>query len=62
MEHPHLSLLQRENFQWSLSNFPFVETYISLLDGDPIQEIVTSVIYKFKTYVVPKRSSFRQCE
>lgn len=62
MEHPHLSTLQRENFIWSLSNIPLLETYVNVLDGDPLQEIVKSVIHQFKTSVVPKRSNFRKCE
>ncbi|XP_071344151.1 hydroxylysine kinase-like [Trachinotus anak] len=61
MEHPHLSLLQREKFIWSLSNVILLEAYVHLYDGDPLQEVVKSVIHQYKTSVVPKRSSFRQC-
>lgn len=62
MEHPHLSVLQREKFIWSLSNVTLLEAYISVLDGDPLQEVVKSVIHQYKTCVIPKRSSFRRCE
>lgn len=62
MEHPHLSMLQREKFLWSLSNVHLLEAYISVLDGDPLQEVVKSVIHQYKTSVVPKRSNFRKCE
>ncbi|XP_026179003.1 hydroxylysine kinase isoform X2 [Mastacembelus armatus] len=61
MEHPHLSLLHRENFKWSLSNVTLLEGYLHVLDGDPLQEVVKSVIHQYKTYVVPKRSGFRKC-
>lgn len=61
MEHPQLSVLQRENFIWSLSNIPRLEAYMKILDGDPLEEVVKSVIHQYKTSVVPKRSSFRKC-
>ncbi|XP_026200638.1 hydroxylysine kinase-like [Anabas testudineus] len=61
LEHPHLSLLQREKFIWSLSNVTLLEEYINVLDGDPLQEVVKSVIHQYKTCVIPKRSSFRKC-
>ncbi|XP_070765173.1 hydroxylysine kinase [Enoplosus armatus] len=60
-EHSHLSALQREKFIWSLSNVPLLEAYITLLDGDPLQEVVKSVIHQYKATVVPKRSNFRKC-
>lgn len=62
MEHPHLGVLQRENFIWSLSNVPLLNAYINLLDGDPLEEAVKSVIHQYKTSVVPNRSNFRKCE
>ncbi|XP_010740277.3 hydroxylysine kinase [Larimichthys crocea] len=61
LEHPNLSMLQRENFIWSLSYVPLLETYMNVLDGDPLQEVVKSVIHQYKTSVVPQRSSFRKC-
>ncbi|XP_041648249.1 hydroxylysine kinase-like isoform X2 [Cheilinus undulatus] len=60
MEHPHLEVLQRENFTWSLSNIPLLREYIHVLDGDPLQEVVNSIIHQF-TAVVPKCSNFRKC-
>lgn len=62
MEHPHLSVLQREKFIWSLSNLTLLEAYLYVLDGDPLQEVVKSVIDMFKTSVVPKSPNFRKCE
>lgn len=61
MEHPNLSILERENFIWSLSNIPLLEGYMSVLDGDPLQEVVKSVIHQYKSAVVPKRLNFRKC-
>ncbi|XP_074525200.1 hydroxylysine kinase-like [Halichoeres trimaculatus] len=61
IDHPHLNAIQRENFIWSLSNTPLLERYTHLLDGDPLQEVVKSVIHKYKTFVVPKQSNFRKC-
>ncbi|XP_029004874.1 hydroxylysine kinase [Betta splendens] len=61
MEHPHLGVLQRENFRWSLSSVPLLEAYVNVLDGDPLQDVVRSVIHQFKTCVIPKRSGFRKC-
>ncbi|XP_060889767.1 hydroxylysine kinase [Labrus mixtus] len=61
LEHPHLGLLQRETFIWSLSSVPLLEKYTHVLDGDPLQEVVKSVIHQFKTSVVPKYSTFRKC-
>ncbi|XP_076007480.1 hydroxylysine kinase-like isoform X1 [Genypterus blacodes] len=60
MEHPELSLLQRDEFKWSLLNVPMLEEYIYVMDGDPIQEVVKSVIQGYKTSVVPARTSFRK--
>lgn len=62
MEHPHLSVLQREKFIWSLSNLPLLEAFLHVLDGDPLHEVVSAVIDMFKTSVVPKRPNFRKCE
>ncbi|XP_024278598.1 hydroxylysine kinase isoform X1 [Oncorhynchus tshawytscha] len=61
MEHPQLHVLQREKFLWSLSNIPLLEPYLHLMDGDPVQQVVKSVIQLYKTCVQPKLGSFRKC-
>ncbi|XP_077464067.1 hydroxylysine kinase isoform X3 [Stigmatopora argus] len=61
MKHPQLSVLHRGEFVWSLSNIPLLEKWLYVLDGDPLQEIVKSVLHQFKTTVAPKYSSFREC-
>lgn len=62
MEHPHLNVLEREKFVWSLSNVVLLEDYLYVLDGDPLLEVVKSVINMYKTFVEPSRSRFRKCE
>ncbi|XP_029356265.1 hydroxylysine kinase [Echeneis naucrates] len=61
MEHPFLCELQREGFIWSLSNVDLVEKYLSVLDGDPLQDMAKSIIHQYKTSVVPKQPNFRKC-
>lgn len=62
MDHPHLNLLERENFIWSLSSVALLDKYIHAMDGDPLQDLIKSVMHQYQTYVVPKRSDFRKCE
>ncbi|XP_037326356.2 hydroxylysine kinase [Pungitius pungitius] len=61
MEHPHLGLLERGTLIWSLSNLLQLEAYVNILEGDPLEEIVKSVIHQYKTSVMPRRSKFRKC-
>ncbi|KAF7647475.1 hypothetical protein LDENG_00171870 [Lucifuga dentata] len=60
MEHPQLSVLQRE-FRWRLSSIPLLDDYIYFMDGQPVQEVIKSVIQEYKTSVVPEISNFRKC-
>uniref|UniRef100_A0A8C5I267 Hydroxylysine kinase n=1 Tax=Gouania willdenowi TaxID=441366 RepID=A0A8C5I267_GOUWI len=61
MKHPQLSVLERETFIWNLSNVCQLEEYLSVLNGDPLQEVVKSVIHQYKLTVEPKRSTFHKC-
>ncbi|KAL6108075.1 hykk [Pungitius sinensis] len=61
MEHPQLGLLERGTLIWSLSNLLQLEAYVNILEGDPLEEIVKSVIHQYKTSVMPRRSKFRKC-
>ncbi|XP_051930593.1 hydroxylysine kinase [Hippocampus zosterae] len=61
MEHPQLSVLQREGFIWSLSNIPLLENYMKVLEGQPLLGVVMSVFHQYKTAVAPKSTSFRTC-
>ncbi|KAM9384169.1 hydroxylysine kinase-like isoform 1-T2 [Pholidichthys leucotaenia] len=61
MEHPQLHVLHREKFIWSLSNLDVLEQYLHVLDGDPLQKNVQSVLDLYKTTVDLKRSHFRKC-
>ncbi|XP_034003871.1 hydroxylysine kinase-like [Trematomus bernacchii] len=61
MVHSDLAVLERDNLIWSLSNLPLLEPYIHLFDGDPLEKVVKSVLYQYKTSVIPKRCNFRKC-
>ncbi|XP_077390191.1 hydroxylysine kinase [Festucalex cinctus] len=61
MKHPQLNALQREGFIWSLSSIPLLEKNMKVLEGDPLLEVVKSVLHQYKTTVVPQNSSFRKC-
>lgn len=61
MNHPHIRELERDGFIWSLSNLLVLEKYLYVLDGEPLQDVVRSVIDLYKTSVVPKYSQLRKC-
>ncbi|XP_072294666.1 hydroxylysine kinase-like [Eucyclogobius newberryi] len=61
MDHPHIGELNRDGFIWSLSNLLVLDKYMYVLDGNPLQEVVKSVINLYKTSVVPKYPHFRKC-
>ncbi|XP_063058041.1 hydroxylysine kinase-like [Engraulis encrasicolus] len=61
MEHPSLSVLQRDNFIWGLAQVPLLEKYLPAMDGDPMQQVVSKIIAQFKAEVIPKMASFRKC-
>lgn len=61
MQHPNISTLERDGFIWSLSHLPLIEKYLYVLDGEPLQEVVKSVLCLYKSLVVPKCSNFRKC-
>lgn len=61
MQHPHIMELERKGFIWSLSNLIVLEKYLYVLDGEPLQDTVRSVIDLYKTTVVPKYPHLRTC-
>nr|XP_057929365.1 hydroxylysine kinase [Doryrhamphus excisus]XP_057929366.1 hydroxylysine kinase [Doryrhamphus excisus] len=61
MKHPQLSVLRRKDFIWDLSNLVLLEKYMHVLDGDPLQEVVKTVLHQYKTFVAPKYAGFRKC-
>ncbi|KAG1927245.1 hydroxylysine kinase isoform X2 [Pimephales promelas] len=61
MEHPKISSLQRENFIWSLTSVPLLNQYLHVMDGDPVQKVVKSVIEQYQVQVMPKLPLFRKC-
>lgn len=60
MKHPNISDLDRNSLVWKLSNLPLLEQYLFVLKGDPLQEVVKSVIELFKSSVSPKYPSIRK--
>jgi len=62
MEHPKISSLQRENFIWSLTSVPLLNQYLHVMDGDPVQKVVKSVIEQYQVQVMPKLPLFRKCK
>ncbi|KAJ0032543.1 hypothetical protein NQD34_002624 [Periophthalmus magnuspinnatus] len=61
MDHPNIRELDRDGLIWSLSNLLALEKYMYVLDGEPLQEVVKSVIDLYKTTVVPNYLHFRKC-
>ncbi|XP_073793690.1 hydroxylysine kinase-like [Danio rerio] len=61
MEHPNISVLQRDNFIWSLTSIPLLYQYIHVMDGDPVQKVVKAVIEQYQVQVRPKLPLFRKC-
>uniref|UniRef100_A0A8C3A3Z4 Hydroxylysine kinase n=2 Tax=Cyclopterus lumpus TaxID=8103 RepID=A0A8C3A3Z4_CYCLU len=56
---PNLDVLHK-NELWSLSNIPLIEGYLSVMDGDPLQEVIKAVIKQYESHVMPKIVSFRK--
>lgn len=61
MEHPNISVLQREDFIWNLASVPLLKQYIHVMDGDPVQTVVKAVLEQYQIQVVPKLPLFRKC-
>ncbi|KAM4628638.1 hydroxylysine kinase-like [Polymixia lowei] len=60
MMSPNLGILERHDLLWSLSNTPLLEPYLPLMDDDPLQDVMKSVIEQYKTCVQPKLSFFQK--
>lgn len=61
MNHPDISVLNRDSFIGNLSNTLVLDKYLFVLNGEPLQEVVKSVLGLFRSFVVPKYSHFRKC-
>lgn len=57
---PDSDVLQRDDVIWSLSSIPLVENYLSVMDGDPLQDVIKAAIGQYKLYVEPKMVSFQK--
>lgn len=62
MDSPNIEVLQKGDSVWSLSNIPLLEEYLSVMEDDPLKDVVQAVIDKFKTDVEPKLNFFRKGE
>lgn len=62
MDSPNIDVLQKGDSVWSLSNIPLLEEYLSVMEDDPLKDVVQAVIDKFKTDVKPKLNFFRKGE
>ncbi|XP_033937196.1 hydroxylysine kinase-like [Pseudochaenichthys georgianus] len=61
LESPNLDVLHNKcDEEWSLSNIHRIERCLSVMDGDPLQEVIKAVIEQFKSHVQPKISSFQK--
>ncbi|XP_051231903.1 hydroxylysine kinase-like isoform X2 [Dicentrarchus labrax] len=60
MVSPNLDVLLKYDTLWSLLNIPLLEGYLSVMDGDPLQEVVKAVIEQYKSHVQPKIISFQK--
>ncbi|TNM87935.1 hypothetical protein fugu_006156 [Takifugu bimaculatus] len=60
MDSPNIEVLQKGDSVWSLSNIPLLEEYLSVMEDDPLKDVVQAVIDKFKTDVQPKLNFFRK--
>ncbi|CAJ1060770.1 hydroxylysine kinase-like [Xyrichtys novacula] len=57
---PNLDVLKKDGELWSFPNFHLLEGYLSVMDGDPLQDIVKAVLDQYKSNVQPKISSFQK--
>lgn len=57
---PNQDVLREEDILWHLTNIPAMEKHLSVMDGEPLQEVVKEVIGLYKTQVEPNLSFFQQ--
>lgn len=62
MDSPNIEVLEKGDSVWSLSNIPLLEEYLSVMEDDPLKDVVQAVIDKFKTDVQPRINFFRKGE
>lgn len=62
MDSPNIEVLEKGDSVWSLSNIPLLEEYLSVMEDDPLKDVVQAVIDKFKSDVQPRINFFRKGE
>lgn len=52
--------LEEFKSKWNFTVFPTLENHLSVMDGEPLQEVVKGVIGLYKTHVEPNLCFFQQ--
>ncbi|XP_034535278.1 hydroxylysine kinase-like isoform X2 [Notolabrus celidotus] len=60
LQSPDLHVLQRDGVLWTFPNFCLLEDYLSVMDGDPLQDIVRAVLDQFRSHVQPRINTFQK--
>lgn len=60
MATPNQDVLREEDILWHLTNIPAMEKHLSVMDGEPLQEVVKDIIGLYKTHVEPNLGDFQQ--
>lgn len=57
---PYQDVLQEDDTQWAFAQIPALEKSLSVMDGEPLQEVVKEVIGLYKTHVQPNLCLFQR--
>lgn len=57
---PYQDVLQEDDTQWAFAQIPALEKSLSVMDGEPLQEVVKEVIELYKTHVQPNLCLFQR--
>lgn len=57
---PYQDVLQEDDSQWDFKHIPALEKSLSVMDGDPLQEVVKEIIGLYKTHVEPNLCLFQR--
>lgn len=60
MSTPNQEVLREEDILWHLTNIPAMEKHLSVMDGEPLQEVVKDIIGLYKKQVEPNLGVFQQ--
>lgn len=60
MATPNQDVLREEDILWHLTNIPAMEKHLSVMDGEPLQEVIKDIIGLYKKNVEPNLGNFQQ--